>query len=114
MHSFDLPAIDGIRARPGLARAMDRFLIGSMTETAERFAALPAFDAASLDACRKGLAGELGIKAGPLVHPARVALTGKVGCSVGCSIYQSRPSACRAFVAGSTLCLEARAAAGIK
>lgn len=41
MHSFDLPAIDGIRARPGLARAMDRFLIGSMTETAERFAALP-------------------------------------------------------------------------
>jgi Fe-S-cluster containining protein len=42
-----------------------------------------------------------------------VALTGKVGCDVGCSIYNNRPNACRAFAAGSTLCLEARAAAGI-
>lgn len=50
----------------------------------ERFAALPAFDAASLEACLKGLAGELGIKAGPLVHPARVALTGKAS---GPSLY---------------------------
>jgi uncharacterized protein len=42
-----------------------------------------------------------------------VALTGKVGCGVACSIYNSRPAACRAFVPGSPLCLEARAAAGI-
>jgi len=37
-----------------------------------------------------------------------IALTGKVGVSTGCSIYVARPSACRAFVAGSVLCLEAR------
>ncbi len=43
-----------------------------------------------------------------------VALTGEVGCGVSCSIYNNRPNACRAFVAGSQLCLEARAAAGIK
>ena len=42
-----------------------------------------------------------------------VALTGKVGCNVGCSIYNHRPAACRAFVPGSQLCLEARHAAGI-
>jgi Fe-S-cluster containining protein len=42
-----------------------------------------------------------------------VALTGKVGCDVKCSIYNNRPNACRAFVPGSTLCLEARSAAGI-
>jgi len=42
-----------------------------------------------------------------------VALTGKVGCAVGCSIYNDRPAACRSFVPGSTLCREARKAAGI-
>ena len=39
-----------------------------------------------------------------------VALTGTVGVSVGCSIYDHRPSACRAFTPGSPLCLEARKA----
>jgi Fe-S-cluster containining protein len=43
-----------------------------------------------------------------------VALTGEVGCNVGCSIYNNRPKACRAFVPGSALCYEAREAAGIK
>jgi hypothetical protein len=41
------------------------------------------------------------------------ALTGTVGLSVGCSIYEDRPAACRAFTAGSPLCLEARASAGL-
>ena len=42
MNAFDLPAIDAIRARAGLNRAVDQFLIGDMTQTAERFAAMPA------------------------------------------------------------------------
>lgn len=42
-----------------------------------------------------------------------IALTGTVGLSVGCSIYEDRPTACRAFTPGSTLCLEARASAGL-
>lgn len=42
MNAFDLPAIDAIRARAGLHHAVDQFLIGDMTQTAQRFAALPA------------------------------------------------------------------------
>lgn len=43
-----------------------------------------------------------------------VALRGKVGVRVSCAIYEHRPAACRAFVPGSALCLEARKAAGFK
>lgn len=42
-----------------------------------------------------------------------IALTGSVGISTGCSIYEARPAACRAFQPGSALCLEAREACGI-
>ena len=42
-----------------------------------------------------------------------IALTGRVGESTGCSIYEARPSACRAFTPGSALCLEARHSAGL-
>ncbi len=43
-----------------------------------------------------------------------VALIGKIGCNVSCSIYNDRPSACRKFESGSELCKEARAKAGLK
>jgi Fe-S-cluster containining protein len=42
-----------------------------------------------------------------------VALTGDVGVSTGCSIYEARPDACRSFTPGSVLCLEARKAIGL-
>jgi len=41
MNSFDLPAIDAVRARVGLSRAKDQFLIGDMAQTTARFATLP-------------------------------------------------------------------------
>jgi len=41
------------------------------------------------------------------------ALSGTVGQNVGCTIYEARPAACRAFKAGSALCIEARAALGL-
>jgi len=41
----------------------------------ERYAALEDFSSASLEAVLKELAKELGLKAGPLVHPLRLALT---------------------------------------
>lgn len=50
----------------------------------ERFAALPAFDAGALEAALKQLAADLGVKAGPLVQPCRVACTGR---GVGPSLY---------------------------
>jgi uncharacterized protein len=39
-----------------------------------------------------------------------VALDGVVGSCVSCKIYENRPEACRRFVPGSLLCLEARKA----
>ena len=48
------------------------------------FGALPEFTALHLEACLKNLAGQLGVKVGALVHPARLACTGK---TVGPSLY---------------------------
>jgi glutamyl-tRNA synthetase len=50
----------------------------------DAFAALPAFDAASVEAALKETAKALGVKAGVLVHPARLAVTGK---TAGPSLY---------------------------
>ena len=47
-------------------------------------AALPEFKAAALEQTLKAVAAELGIKAGPLVHPTRLALTGR---EAGPSLY---------------------------
>lgn len=47
-------------------------------------AQLPTFDAASIEAALKATAKELGVKAGVLVHPTRLALTGK---PIGPSLY---------------------------
>jgi Fe-S-cluster containining protein len=43
-----------------------------------------------------------------------VALTGKVGRQVVCSIYGARPALCRQFEAGSPECRQARRAAGLE
>ncbi len=50
----------------------------------EVYAALPEFNAAPLEACLKSVAAELGVKAGVLVHPVRLACTGK---TAGPSLY---------------------------
>jgi glutamyl/glutaminyl-tRNA synthetase len=50
----------------------------------DAFAALATFDAASLETALKGVATELGVKVGAVVHPVRLACTGK---PVGPSLY---------------------------
>jgi glutamyl/glutaminyl-tRNA synthetase len=50
----------------------------------EAFGGLAEFNAANLEAALKKLAGELGVKAGVLVHPTRLACTGK---TAGPSLY---------------------------
>ena len=50
----------------------------------DAFAALPAFDAAGVEAALKETAKTLGVKVGVLVHPARLAVTGKTS---GPSLY---------------------------
>jgi len=42
----------------------------------DAFGKLASFDAASLEAALKAVAAELGLKAGALVHPVRLACTG--------------------------------------
>ena len=55
-----------------------------LTKLSARFAAVPAWEATALELALKGLAAELGVKAGPLIHPCRVALSGQ---AVGPSLY---------------------------
>jgi glutamyl-tRNA synthetase len=50
----------------------------------DAYAALPEFSAARLEPCLKTVASELGVKAGVLVHPVRLACTGK---TAGPSLY---------------------------
>jgi glutamyl-tRNA synthetase len=50
----------------------------------EAFAGLTSFDAATLETTLKATAAQLGIKAGPLVHPTRLAVTGS---NAGPSLY---------------------------
>jgi glutamyl-tRNA synthetase len=50
----------------------------------DAFAKLEPFDAASLEATLKAVAAECGVKAGPLVHPTRLACTGN---TAGPSLY---------------------------
>ncbi len=66
------------------AKALTAAAAAPMRRLRDAFAALPAFDAASLEGALKGVAAELGVKAGALTQPCRVAATGSL---VGPSLY---------------------------
>ena len=55
-----------------------------MKKLRDAFAALSSFDAATLENVLKEIAKQLGMKAGVLVHPTRLACTGK---TAGPSLY---------------------------
>jgi glutamyl-tRNA synthetase len=55
-----------------------------LVKLAEKFAALSSWNAAGLETALKALAAEMGIKTGELIHPCRVAVSGK---STGPSLY---------------------------
>lgn len=55
-----------------------------LRKLANKFAAASSWDAASLETALKALASEMGVKAGELIHPCRVAVSGK---SAGPSLY---------------------------
>ena len=55
-----------------------------LTKLADKFASVASWDAASLEAALKALAMELGVKTGELIHPCRVAVSGK---AAGPSLY---------------------------
>ena len=51
---------------------------GRLESLRDALLALPVFDEASCEACLRELAARLKVKAGDLIHPARVALTGRM------------------------------------
>ena len=55
-----------------------------LRKLADKFATVATWDAGSLEAALKALAGDLGVKTGELIHPCRVAASGK---STGPSLY---------------------------
>jgi len=55
-----------------------------LTRLADKFGAVGSWDAANLEAALKALAAEMGVKTGELIHPCRVAVSGK---SAGPSLY---------------------------
>jgi glutamyl-tRNA synthetase len=55
-----------------------------LTKLADKFENFTSLDAASLEVALKALAAELGVKTGELIHPCRVAVSGK---SAGPSLY---------------------------
>ena len=55
-----------------------------LVKLAEKFAALSSWDAAGLETALKALAAEMSIKTGELIHPCRVAVSGKL---TGPSLY---------------------------
>jgi glutamyl-tRNA synthetase len=57
----------------------DEALLGHIEALAARFAALPTFDKGSIEAALRGLAEERGVKAGVLIHPTRMAISGAAG-----------------------------------
>jgi len=55
-----------------------------LLKLADKFSTIAAWDAAALEAALKALATEMGVKTGELIHPSRVAVSGK---SAGPSLY---------------------------
>ena len=53
----------------------DKDLPGLIETLRERFAALPTFDKAAVEAALRGLATERGLKAAALIHPTRMAIS---------------------------------------
>lgn len=82
---FYFQSDDGIPIAPeAAAKALTPAAAPLLERLEAAFAGLEAFDAASLEAALKALAAELGVKAGALVQPCRVACTGSL---VGPSLY---------------------------
>jgi glutamyl-tRNA synthetase len=75
-YAFDPAAVEKTLRKPG---ALER-----LGQLGEAYAALTAFDAATLEAKLKELATTLGVKPAEFIHPARIAVSGR---GVGPSLY---------------------------
>lgn len=82
VHVGDAPAIlapyfsEEFARDPEGAALLDDETRARLARLAEAYEAAPTLDAATAEELLRGLAGELGVKAGELIHPARFAATG--------------------------------------
>lgn len=76
--AFDAEAVEKRLKLPGAGARLQAFH--------DRLLRLETWDAASIEACCRQLATELGLKAADLIHPTRVAVTGR---SVGPSLFHA-------------------------
>jgi len=82
VHVGDAPAIlapyfsDTFARDPEGEALLDDAARERLARLADAFEAVPDLDAATAESVLRGLAGELGVKAGELIHPARFAATG--------------------------------------
>jgi len=81
---FFLPDTDVVIEPEAAAKALGDTQRAALARLRSTYAALSEFTAASLEASLKTVAAELGVKAGALTQPARVACTGRL---VGPSLY---------------------------
>jgi glutamyl/glutaminyl-tRNA synthetase len=77
-YPFDREAVDKTLRKPG---ALDR-----LAQLDQAYAMLEAWDAATLEAKLKETAAVLGCKPAELIHPARVAVSGR---AIGASLYHT-------------------------
>jgi glutamyl-tRNA synthetase len=70
---------EAVKKSCGTPQTSERLL-----KLADKFSAIAAWDAAALEVALKALAAEMGVKTGELIHPCRVAVSGK---SAGPSLY---------------------------
>jgi glutamyl-tRNA synthetase len=75
-YAFDPEAVKKSCSAPQTSERLEKL--------SSKFATVTGWDAASLEAALKALAAELGIKTGELIHPCRIAVSGK---SAGPSLY---------------------------
>lgn len=75
---YDEGAVKSVLAKEGTKEKLNAVI--------ERFGALSNFDLQSIENCVRNLAADLGIKAADLIHPVRVAVTGR---TVGAGLFET-------------------------
>lgn len=75
---YEKQAVESVLAKQGVKARLNALI--------EKFSALDPFDLQSIETCARNLAAELGIKAADLIHPIRVAVTGR---TVGPGLFET-------------------------
>ncbi|MEI8175427.1 MAG: glutamate--tRNA ligase [Candidatus Omnitrophota bacterium] len=70
----------------GVAKHFTEGFVAILTKVSAQIEALPVFDHAAIESCVRALATELGVKAAAIIHPLRLAATGR---TAGASLFET-------------------------